>query len=222
MRSHSEIAPITHGERADDAGAVVYGVHGRTQSPEFIRELADRVDLPGLHWVMPSAADHSWYPGGFMADQEENQPQLGRRWLSWMPNWGGCSTSATPHGPPVVVLGFSQGACLLAEYLLTRQPPVDGAVLHTGGYMGPDVRSFAPAVGAPLRTVSVELFCADEDPWVPLHRAKETASAFEALAEATTLTVYRDSEHHITDHAVSRIRALLGESAGAQREEPFA
>ncbi|WP_168198544.1 alpha/beta hydrolase [Nesterenkonia sp. NBAIMH1] len=216
MRSHSEIAPITHGESADDAGAVVYGVHGRTQSPEFIRELADRVNLPGLHWVIPSAADHSWYPGGFMADPEENQPQLGEALAVVDAQLGRLLADRDAGGPPVVVLGFSQGACLLAEYLLTRQPRVDGAVLHTGGYMGPDVRSFAPASGAPLRTVSVELFCADEDPWVPLHRAKETASAFEALAAATTLTVYRDSEHHITDHAVSRIRPYLQEWLIAQ------
>lgn len=211
MPSHTDKPPVRYGTPESEAALVVYGVHGRTQSPEFLKELDGRLGVPGISWTLPAAAEHSWYPGKFMEETQANQPQLDEALGVVDAQLGALLQARAAGGPPVVVLGFSQGACLLAEYLLTRQPMVDGVVLHTGGYLGPQRRSFSAAEGAPLSRVRAELFCADEDPWVPLHRAKETAAAFESLAAATTLTVYRDSEHHINNHAVARIRNYLKE-----------
>lgn len=209
MTSHTQMDPVDHGPARSEAGLVVYGVHGRTQSPEFLKELDARIGGEGISWTLPAAAENSWYPGKFMADTEANQPQLDQALSVVEQQLGGLLRERDAGGPPVVVLGFSQGACLLAEYLLTRQPSVDGVLLHTGGYLGPEQRTFTAQRGSPLEEVQVELFCADQDPWVPLHRAKETASAFEGLAASTSLTVYRDGEHHINDHAVGRMRAYL-------------
>lgn len=200
---------VHHGAAAEEARLVVYGVHGRTQSPEFFIDLAARLKLEGICWWLPSAAEHSWYPGKFMEPPASNQPQLDQALGVIHSQLSGLLRERDAGGPPVVVFGFSQGACLLTEHLLTIQPAVDGAVLHTGGYLGPRPRSFAPTASPGLRGLAVELFCADEDPWVPLHRVKDTAAAFEGLAGVTTLSVYRDEEHHITDDAAARIRHYL-------------
>lgn len=209
MTSHAHLDPVDHGPARSDARLVVYGVHGRTQSPEFLKELAARLGLDLISWVLPAAADNSWYPGKFMADMDSNQPQLGQAIGVVEKQLEGLLRERDAGGPPVAVLGFSQGACLLAEYLLTRQPAVDGVVLHTGGFLGPDRRTFAQRPGSPMANTQVELFCADQDPWVPLQRAKETAEAFEAVVASTSLTVYHDSEHHINDHALGRMRMYL-------------
>jgi len=211
--THAQHDPVHHGATQAEARLVVYGVHGRTQSPADLIQLADRLGLEGIRWQLPEAAGNSWYPGKFMEPQSWNQPQLDQALGVLEEQLGTLIRERDEGGAPVVVLGFSQGACLLAEYLLTRQPAVDGAVLHTGGYLGPGPRSFEPGAPGALSQLAVELFCADEDPWVPLHRAKETAAAFESLAAATTMTVYRDEEHHITEHAVDRIRDYLSRSA---------
>nr|WP_255546428.1 MULTISPECIES: PE-PPE domain-containing protein [unclassified Nesterenkonia] len=164
---------------------------------------------------MPAAADHSWYPGKFMEQLEANQPQLDQALGVIQDQLSQLLQARDAGGAPVVVFGFSQGACLLAEHLLVSQPGVDGALLHTGGYLGPRPRSFAPAPDPGLSGLAVELFCADEDPWVPLHRVKDTAAAFEGLAGVTTLSVYRDEEHHITEDAAARIREYLTRRARA-------
>lgn len=213
MATHHEMDLVHHGVAAEDARLVVYGVHGRTQSPQVFIDLAARLGLDEICWWLPTAAERSWYPGKFMEPLESNQPQLDQALGVLNDQLSGLLEARDAGGAPVIVLGFSQGACLLAEHLLTVQPPVDGAVLHTGGYLGPRPRSFAPTAGPGLSGLAVELFCADEDPWVPLHRVKDTAAAFEGLVAVTTVNVYRDEEHHITDDAASRIRGYLSRHA---------
>ncbi|AGF71142.1 alpha/beta hydrolase [Corynebacterium halotolerans] len=196
--------PETYGAAAADAALVIYGVHGRGQSPAFIRELADRVgQLDQLRWVMPAAPENSWYPAGFMASFEENEPFLGDALKTVERHLGELLGSPAP----VVALGFSQGACLLAEYLLTARPAVDGIVLHTGGYLGPDHRTFHSEPG--FAGTPAAVLTAREDAWVPLHRSEETAEELTAAGAKVTLTVYEDTEHHINDDAVDRIRELL-------------
>lgn len=209
MPTHDQLDPVHHGADLEDARLVVYGVHGRTQSPAAWIELAARLEMEDICWFLPEAAENSWYPGRFMEPLESNQPQLGQALDVLEGQLSALLERRDAGGAPVVVLGFSQGACLLAEYLLTLQPAVDGAVLHTGGYLGPRPRDFTKVPSARMSSISVELFCADEDPWVPLHRAKETATAFESLVASTTLSVYRDSEHHISDDAARRLADYL-------------
>lgn len=197
--------PDGYGAPATDAALVVYGVHGRSQSPEFIRELADRVgDLERIRWIIPAAPGNTWYPNGFLADPAANQPALGTS-LQTVDEQLADVLAGTDL--PVVALGFSQGACLLAEHLLTKRPQVAGIILHTGGYLGPEPRSFAGQPQFP-GTPAVVL-TAEEDEWVPLQRTRETVEALTSAGAATTLTVYDDPEHHINDDAVDRIRELL-------------
>lgn len=213
MLTHHQMDLVHHGAEPEQARLVVYGVHGRTQSPQFFIDLAQRIGVEGICWWLPSAAGHSWYPGKFMEPFESNQPQLGQALAVVEDQLWKLLATRDDDGAPVVVFGFSQGACLLAEYLLTVQPAVDGALLHTGGYLGPRPRSFDAASEPGLSGSAIELFCADEDPWVPLHRVKDTAAAFEGLTTVTTLSVYRDEEHHITEDAVARIREYLRRQA---------
>lgn len=207
----SRSLPETYGAPVDAASLIVYGVHGRGQSPEFIRSLADRVGvleqvcgLEQVHWVMPAASGDSWYPQGFMVPPEENQPHLDEALGAVTAD---LDDLAVASAAPIVVLGFSQGACLLAEYLLTARPAVHGIILHTGGYLGPEVRTFASEpryAGIPAAVLT-----AREDSWVPLHRCEETAQALESIGADVTVSIFEDTEHHINDEAIGQIRALL-------------
>ena len=52
-------------------------VHGRTQDPEFIRGVVDRLAIgSSLTVIAPAAEGRSWYPKPFLAPMEENQPFL--------------------------------------------------------------------------------------------------------------------------------------------------
>ncbi|WP_122261242.1 alpha/beta hydrolase [Ornithinimicrobium cerasi] len=208
---HLTPAPVTLGPPAPQAGVVVYAVHGRGQSVSFMEDLAQRVALPDVAWVLPAAAGGTWYPEPFLRPMSQNEPRLGqareavRQHLAQVREGAGVV--------PVVVLGFSQGACLLAEHLLDEQPPVAGAVLHTGGYLGPDEHAWPDREGV-LRDVPVLMSTAQADAWVPMHRVEATARALAGLGARVTLDVYDDEEHHVNDNAVERIRGFLRRLSG--------
>ncbi|MGK7221180.1 alpha/beta hydrolase [Kocuria flava] len=195
-----------HGAHPDEADLMVYAAHGRGQTPDYMARVADRIGLDGVAWVLPAAHDSTWYPQGFLAPEADNQPRLDQ-----------ALEAVDTHlrellalgRPPVVALGFSQGACLLAEHLLRARPRLAGAVLHTGGYVGPAEKDWTAAPGRRLSDLVVEMFTAQEDAWVPLHRVEATGAALRALGATVELTVYDDPDHHLNDDSVHMIRRYL-------------
>jgi phospholipase/carboxylesterase len=155
--------------------------------------------------VLPNAAGNSWYPKGFRFPVEENQP-----WLDYALDAVAThllELSVTCRAP-IVLFGFSQGACLVAEYLLREQPGCAGAILHTGGYVGPDEHDWADKDGR-LNGLPVLMATAEKDEWIPMHRFEATARALARLGARVECDIYEDIEHHVNDSAVGRIREFL-------------
>ncbi|NUU33312.1 dienelactone hydrolase family protein [Arthrobacter sp. C9C5] len=203
---HLAQEPTLHGARPEAAGLTVYAVHGRGQSPTFMTELADRIGLSEIAYLIPAACDSSWYPAGFMEPLEKNQPNLDHALEAVGCHLERIAGKGIAPGK-VVLLGFSQGACLLSEFLLHHQHRYAAAVLHTGGYLGP-VEHGWPETGG-LAGVPVLMASAAEDAWVPLPRIEATAAALSKAGAAVELHTYDDTEHHINDDSVARIRKLL-------------
>lgn len=205
---HLAAQPVLHGAPLDQAGLVVYAVHGRGQGPAFMVEQADRVHLPGVAWVCPRADAETWYPQSFLAPLEENQPHLDhaldtvRTHLADLGLMGWASRD-------VVLFGFSQGACLLTEHLLREQPSYASAFLHTGGYLGPDARSWTAAPDTALAGTEIVLLCAEEDEFVPLPRVEESAGALATLGAKIEFTTYGDPSHHLNEDSIVRLRRML-------------
>lgn len=205
---HLADPPVLHGAPLTEAGLVVYAVHGRGQGPSFMVEQADRVNLPGVAWVAPRADADTWYPQSFLEPIEQNQPRLdhaldavrshladlGR--MGWAPR-------------DVVLFGFSQGACLLAEYLLREQPSCAGVFLHTGGYLGPEPRPWAAVPESGLPGTEAVLLCAEKDEFVPLVRVEKTAGALASLGARIELTTYDDPLHHLNEDSIVRLRRMV-------------
>lgn len=208
MLSNPHLAqePTRHGAPPDAGGLTVYAVHGRGQSPTFMAELADRIGLPNIAYLLPAAHDSSWYPAGFMEPFDQNQPNLDHA-LEAVGHHLERLASQGLAKEKIVLLGFSQGACLLSEFLLRNQHRYAAAVLHTGGYLGP-VEHGWPENGG-LDGVPVLMAASAKDTWVPLPRIQATTRALAEAGAAVELHTYDDTEHHINDDSVSRIRKLL-------------
>lgn len=202
---HLHQEPVLRGAPAGSARTIVYAVHGRGQSPAFMAEVADRVDLDGIAWILPAAHGGSWYPQSFLAPPEENQPWLDEALDTVRMH---LERFARPDAD-LVVLGFSQGACLLSEFLLREQPELDGAILHTGGYAGPEERAWPALDGGGLSGLRVDMFSSRQDAWVPLTRVQATAQALRALGCRVQLNVYDDTEHHLNADSIAAIRVRL-------------
>ena len=116
--------PVVHaGARVDECRAAVIMIHGRNSSPSSILELIPRLGCSDCAYLAPTAANRSWYPVSFMSELEKNEPSL----TSALGVLEALVADLAARGVPksrVVLLGFSQGACLAAEFS-RRDPQFD-------------------------------------------------------------------------------------------------
>jgi phospholipase/carboxylesterase len=183
-------------------------VHGREQRIEELRAaLVDRLDVPGVAFVLPEAPGHSWYSGRYHQPRHELEPELGRSLAAVAAAVAG--TGLPPER--VVLAGFSQGACLVADLVARAPAPYRGVAVLTGALIGGgagDVTVPLPQPGTRIRCVTRR---ADE--WVALDRVEATAAAFAAAGADVTLEVTEDDTHRIGDAGVDAVRSLLEQRA---------
>lgn len=188
-----------------EAGAAVILVHGRGASARDILTLAPELNQPGLCYLAPQAAGASWYPWSFLAPIERNEPGLS----SGLSVLGALMDRLAEEGIPaerLLLLGFSQGACLVLEFAARRARRFGGVVGFTGGLIGPPgtprdyVGSFA---GTPTF-----LGAGDPDPHVPWARVQESADVFRGMGAAVDLRRYPGMGHAINSDEIDAARLL--------------
>ena len=181
-------------------------VHGRGAGPANILDLVPRLDRPGFTYLAPTAAGRTWYPHSFMAETETNEP-----WLSSaLRALDQALYDVEARGVPtqrIVLLGFSQGACLMAEYAVRHAARYGGVIAFSGGLVGPpgttwdDSGSFS---GTP-----VFLGCSDPDAHVPRARVEESAAVFTRMGATVDLRIYPGMGHTIHDDEIGAARSIL-------------
>jgi phospholipase/carboxylesterase len=202
------VPPVLYGAPLATARTVVILVHGRGQSPdEMERQVVRRLDLPGVAYVAPAAADQTWYPAGFMAPLDQNQPRLDFA----LARLAALSDDLAARGTPPqaqVLAAFSQGACLATEYVYRRRQRLAALCAFTGGLIGPPGTAW-DATHSAFEGMPVLLGGASHDPWVPAARMLETAAVFQRLGADVDVTIYPSSAHEINDDQIARARAIL-------------
>lgn len=202
--------PLTFlGAALGDSPVAVILVHGRAQSPAYMEEhVFRRLDLPALAYVAPAAEGNTWYPESFLAPIEENEPRLrfARDRLAAL------SDDLLTKGYPCerqALVGFSQGACVLSEYVYRRGLRYGALVAFTGGLVGPPGTRWTAKTEA-FRGMPVLLGGSDVDPYVPASRMLETAEVFRRLGARVKDTLYPGMGHEICDEQIAEARAILG------------
>lgn len=208
MNAHADQRIEYYGSPLETARTAAIVVHGRAQDPEWIREfLIDRLDATDVVYIAPEAADNTWYPGGFMQEFDVNQPHLG--WaLERIDQLVVQLEAAGRLRSQIFLLGFSQGACLLAEYISRHPGRYGGVAVLTGGLIGPPGTTWD---GESLGGTPIVVATSDIDEWVPLARAEETRDVFEARGAAVTWRVYPGMEHIINDDEIALVSQLLAQ-----------
>jgi predicted esterase len=189
----------------DAVGAVIM-VHGRGADAADIIGLADAINRPKLAYLAPDAAGHVWYPRPFTAPQAANQPYLGSA-LSLIDR---ILADLADDGIPaerVVLLGFSQGACLSLEYAARNPRRYGGVVALSGGLIG-DAIVPASYTGS-LAGTPVFLGCSDVDQFIPLARVQESTAAMKHLGGDVTERIYRGAAHTIVQDEIENVQRVL-------------
>jgi predicted esterase len=200
--------PILHrGPDATKARRVVILVHGRGDSAEGILTLADAFAIDDVAWVAPQAAGNTWYPYSFLAPMDRNEPGLS----SGLDAIGTLVSTLGSQGVTherVVLMGFSQGACLSLEFAARNARRYAAVVGLSGGVIGPPgtPRDYQGAFdGTP-----VFLGCSDIDPHIPVDRVHETADVFRRMGAQVDERIYPRMGHTVNDDEIRAASELLG------------
>ncbi|MGB9963637.1 alpha/beta hydrolase [Halobacterium hubeiense] len=207
---HADRPVVTAGAPASVAEAVVVLLHGRGATAQGVVNLAEPLYRHGVTFVAPDAARSRWFPHSAFGPVERNEPHVSSalaavdRVLADVREWGVPTED-------VVLFGFSQGACLAAEYAARNPARYGGVAALSGGLLGDEPGAYEGSLdGAP-----VFLGVGDGDPNVPVERVRETAAAFRALDADVTERVYEGVGHEVTDDEFAVVGSWLDEIVDA-------
>jgi predicted esterase len=203
---HGDQPVVAAGRPLADASAAMILVHGRGASAESILTLADELDRPDLAYLAPQAAGSTWYDYSFLAPLDQNEPGLS----SALARLGELVEHIESEGVPaerIVLLGFSQGACLSLEFAARNPRRYGGVVALSGGLIGPPgtPRDYPGS----LAETPVFLGCSDRDPHIPLQRVKESTQVLQRMGADVTERIYPALGHMVNDDELDFIRELL-------------
>ena len=194
------------GEPFDRAKAAMVMVHGRGARAEDILSLVDQLNQPGFVYLAPQAAENTWYPNRFLAPLASNEP-----WLSSALGFlGETIAQVSRAGIPLertLLLGFSQGACLVLEYAARNPRRYGGIAGLSGALIGPD--GMPREETGSLAGTPVFFGCSQVDFHVPKERVQQAAKAFQLLQASVTLRFYPDPEHAIYPDEIDFLRSMM-------------
>ena len=202
---HRGSEEVWFGPGLEEAESAVVLIHGRGDSAQGILALAPELKAPQTAFLAPQAVGFSWYPYSFLSEFELNEP-----WLSSALDRVEVAVTAVATVIPeerVVLMGFSQGACLALEFAARNTRPYGGVVAFSGGLIGPDgtPRDYPGS----LKGSPVFLGCSDVDMHIPVGRVHESAQVFYGLGGEVDKRIYPGMGHTINAEEIAWASKLL-------------
>lgn len=203
---HKDQPIFVWGAPSGQATAALLLVHGRGASVDDMRGLAGELVFPQLMYIAPAAANRTWYPYSFLEPVSRNEPSLSSA-LRLVGRALEKATSAGLAWDRIVLLGFSQGACLTLEFTARNARHYGGIVGLSGGLIGPEgtPRDYP----AQLDGTPVFLGCSDVDPHIPKRRVDETAAVLERLGGRVTKRIYPGMGHTVNGDELTAARDIV-------------
>jgi predicted esterase len=194
------------GEPVSRARAALLMVHGRGATAEDILSLAHEFDQPGFAYLAPQAAGNTWYPNRFLVPLAENEPWLSSA-LALVGDVLAQIVNAGIARERVMLLGFSQGACLALEFAARNARRYGGLVGLSGALIGPEdtPRDYPGS----LAGTPVFLGCSDVDFHVPKERVGETAEVLRRLGGEVSERLYPNMDHTINQDEIDFVRGMM-------------
>jgi predicted esterase len=199
--------PVLHyGAPIESARRIGIFIHGRGATAEDILGIAPELGTNDVAYLAPQAAGHTWYPYSFLSPIPQNEPGL----TSALSVIAGLVTKVTSGGHPpehIIILGFSQGACLGLEFAARHAQRYAAVVALSGGVIGPPgtPRDYPGS----MADTPVFLGCSDVDPHIPLERVHESAEVFRRMGARVDERIYQRMGHTINADELAAVRELV-------------
>lgn len=186
--------------------AAMIMIHGRGATAESILTLANEFNSSELYLAAPQAYQSQWYPYSFLAPIERNEPGLS----SGLQVIYHTICDLIQKGfkkEKILLLGFSQGACLASEYVARHPDRYGGLITLSGGLIG-DKISINHYSGS-LYNTPVFLGCSNVDPHIPKERVDETETILKNLEADVTKKIYSGLGHTVNSDELSHINRII-------------
>lgn len=181
-------------------------VHGRGGSADDILSLTREIGLSGFAFLAPQAAGNTWYPYSFLSPIDQNEPGISSGLAAIADVLAMIERAGIPP-ERVMLLGFSQGACLSLEFTARAARRYGGVAGLSGGLIGPEgtPRNYSGS----LAGTPIFLGCSDVDPHIPEPRVVETATVLRRLGGDVDVRIYAGMGHTINEDELDAVRAIM-------------
>lgn len=191
------------GAPLDSAQVICVFLHGRGQTPEeMVGQNLTRLDTRDIAFILPRAPGKSWYAARAI---DPLTPETERELAAAMTQVVDAVATARP-GLPLLLAGFSQGACLALELTLRGHLSPDALVVLTGCRVG------TPACHRPdrlLQGLPAYLSGSDSDPWIPPAAFADAAGTLAACGADLRAESHPGRPHEVSDAEIAVLNAML-------------
>jgi phospholipase/carboxylesterase len=187
------------GKSINSAEKALIMLHGRGANAVDIFSLAGYFNIEDFALIAPEATHQTWYPYSFLVPPQQNEPWLtsALRLIQEIVNELNTAKINTEN---IYFLGFSQGACLMLEFICRHAIKYGGAVAFTGGLIGDKI--YTENYKGDFLKTPVFIGTGDPDMHVPVSRVKETVKILESLNADVNLKIYKDMGHTVNENEI--------------------
>lgn len=208
---HGNQSVLIEGHDLEDANGVVILLHGRGSPAANIIRLSDALapnpeSEQRIAWLAPQADGNTWYPYRFLVSTDQNEPYLSSA-LTKIDELVDAAVETGLHSRQVLLVGFSQGACLGLEYVARGSRPVAGVAAFAGGLIGDpeEVRQPIPD----LAGTRVFIGCGELDEHIDIEIADRGANQLAQAGASVDFRRYPGVNHTILDDEIQAARGLV-------------
>lgn len=194
------------GKALNEAEKALVMVHGRGAFAEDILSLAGYFNIKDYALLAPQATNNTWYPYSFLAPPQQNEPWLSSA-LDILKQVEADILAAGISSNNIYFLGFSQGACLMLEFITRYAKKRGGAVAFTGGLVGDKI--YKENYSGDFLQMPVFIGSSDPDVHVPVERVQETVTVLKNMHADVTVKIYPGMGHTISTDEIEKANTLI-------------
>lgn len=185
---------------------VLIMLHGRGGDAANMLSLQPYLKLDSFSLLAPQATNNTWYPYSFLAPASENEPWLSSA-LDMLTRIVKELNAQDVSSGNIFFLGFSQGACLMLEFLARNAAQYGGAVAFTGGLIGEKIERQHYA--GDFQQTPFFIGSANPDPHVPVERVYATGNILREMNAVVHEKIYADMGHTISQDEIDNANELI-------------
>lgn len=198
--------PVFAGASRTAAKVTCIVVHGRGQTQQDMLDLVvSRVTTSDVRFVLPKSDGPGWYLARAvdpLTDDTRRQMQDG---IDRITALIAAERAAAPE-VPVLLCGFSQGACLAVEVVMRHPGIAAAACLFTACRVGAGTDDLPVAA---LNGLPVYTSCGDADPWIPATAHHHMIADLTRAGARVRADMFPGRPHEVTDTEIAALSDML-------------